>query len=187
MTDYGDVKRIPDFVLLIVMVGLVLGAGIIVVDKLGETSFYQRNNYNISLTNTTNNTARSLTYGNLTSTDSVKLRLNQTTLDSSCYDINTTKGFITIKNEGADSATCHNVAGGANTTGLVAADPIINLSVVIDFKDFNTKTKTATKATVTELGKIPTDWLGLIITIVVLAIIITIVIKAFGFARTGRE
>ena len=45
----------------------------------------------------------------------------------------------------------------------------------------------AINTTRTELGKIPTDWLGLIITIVVLAIIITLVVRSFGFGRGQRQ
>ena len=160
------VEKLYPFILLILLVGLILGIGILTFDKFGASVYYTREDYNDTVT-IANYTAQALDYGNITF---VSIYANGTAIPSSCYSINSTDGHFIWTNE---TAICDVVQG-------------TNFGVVYDFKEYDTKTRSAMTSSGSELAKISTDWLGLIITVFVLAIILFLVIRSFGFGATER-
>ena len=161
-----DMKDLVPFVLMVVLVGMVVGVGLISLDRFSTTTFYQRSNYNDSISLTLNNTRYALDYGNITGVNAVWNGTNNL-LSSSCYEIYTTNGSMRYIN---DTADCAVFAGTAR--------------VLYDFKEYNTATRNAVNSASNEVSGITTNWLGLIVTIFVLSIIVVLVVKSFGFGGT---
>ena len=153
-----EYEKIYPFVLLVLLVGMVLGVGILVFDKFGTATRESSSTINESITLTaaagqttyTNVTSISF-FGNVTNTsDSGELVLGE--------DINfSDSGVITTNSKLVNGA--YNISYGF-TVGNAAYDALID--------------------TGTELGTIATTWLGLIITIFVLAVIMFMVIGSFN-------
>ncbi len=169
----AELNQLYSFVLLIVLVGMVIGVGVITVDKIGSSTSYKRIDYNdTSVTNPLiNQTLVALDFGNITKVSKV---INATSpgseqLDSSCFTINTTSGQFRYDNV---SLSCATLAGS-------------DIEIIYDYKDFNTETKKATSSVVTEIANIATDWIGLIITVFVLAIILFLVVSSFSPGNFG--
>ncbi len=164
-----EVEKLYPFVIMIVLVGLILGVGIITLDKLGSLTYYTRTGYNDSVAISNFNTSIALDKGNIT-VISVKNLTNQVTIGSANYTIHATNGTILVYNfSDVDPAM------------ISKSD---QLSIVYDYKDYATATRDSAGKVVEELAKIPTDWLGLIITIVILSIILMLVVSNFsGFTR----
>jgi len=154
------VSKLYPFILLILLVGMILGVGILTLEKFGAATSYTRTNYNDTVT-IANYTAQDLDYGNITF---VSIYANGTAIPSSCYSINSTDGHFIWTNE---TAVCDVVQG-------------TNFGVMYDFKEYDTKTRASVTSSSTEIAKITTDWLGLIITVFVLALILWLVIASFG-------
>ncbi len=163
----AELNQLYSFVLLIVLVGMVIGVGIITNDKIGSTTSYKRLNYNNSLTPTGNLTLTALDFGNLTKVVKVyNDTATDNTLPSTCYTINTTPGQFQVKV--TDNSTC-----------LWDFDNGRAIYVIFDYKDFATATRTAANSVVTEIANIATDWIGLIVTIMILAIVLFLVVSSF--------
>jgi len=157
--ETGGISGLYGFVLLIVMVGMIIGVGILVMDKFGGSTYYSGTDYNDTVT-VANYTAQKLDWGNVTFSS---IYANGTSVPSSCYSINTTEGSFIYTN---DTAVCDVIQGD-------------NFGVVYDYKNYATATRDATGSVVTEIAGIATDWIGLIITVAILAIILALVLVAF--------
>lgn len=161
------VERLYSFVLLIVLVGMVIGVGVLTMEKFSAATFYQRNNYNNSLTPTTNNTITNLDHGNITNVDKVYNGTENTIdLPSDCYSINDTPGKFLL--EILDNETC-----------VWDFDNGREIWIFYDYKEYDTATSAATYGVSKELSTIATDWIGLIVTVFILSIILFFVIRSF--------
>src|SRR3990167_10886550 len=160
-----ELNKLGGFVVLVVMVAMIIGIGIITLDKFGTTVSYDVLNHNDSVTKA-NFTGQALDWGNITTVDAV---WNGTTslLPAECYTLNTTPGQFMWTNSTADCA--------ANSG---AVDQTV-FYIIYDAKDYNTKTAQAAAAASKEVANISTNWLGLIVTIAVLALILWLVMGAF--------
>ena len=152
-----DVSKLQPFIIIIVLVAMVIGIGIITLDKMGATTFYTLNNLNESITLNGNYSLTNLGFGNVTNVDRV---INSTgssnSLGTNCWEVNMTAGQFTYKNNTDD---CRESA---------------TVNIIYD------ATVAATRATSAEVANISSSWMGLIITIVVLAIILGIVLVSFS-------
>ncbi|KKR36263.1 MAG: hypothetical protein A2W74_00405 [Planctomycetes bacterium RIFCSPLOWO2_12_38_17] len=158
-----DVSKLQPFIIIIVLVAMVIGIGIITLDKMGATTFYTLNNLNESITLNGNYSLTNLGFGNVTNVDRV---INSTgssnSLGTNCWEVNMTAGQFTYKNNTDD---CRESA---------------TVNIIYDAKNYATATVAATRATSAEVANISSSWMGLIITIVVLAIILGIVLVSFS-------
>lgn len=165
-----EVNKLYAFVLLIVLVGMIIGIGIITLDKFGATTFYNRYDATQNLTSThlLNYTAYNLNYGNITNVDFV--RNTSSSLPGECYNVNKTPGQFEFRNETA------------NCNAVMVSNGIY---IQYDYKEYDTETGAATRNVMSEIANIASDWLGLIVTVFVLAIILFFVIRSFN-PNAGR-
>ena len=160
-----ELPKLYQFVFLIVIVGMLLGIGILSVDKLGiaaktDTTITEET---VAITSGAGQTA----FDDLVS---VSYFGNQS--------LNSTDPLVVIGN---------NVAGAEvnwTASGIITVDQTnfsngdYNITYVYERDSAAT---TATSNVNTELGTIASTWLGLIITIAVLAIIISLIVSSFAF------
>ena len=162
-----ELNRLQGFVLMIVMTGLLVGVGITTFNSFGAATYYSVDNVNntISAANWVNESWQSLTFGNVTSWDRVVNNTGGTDISTVCYETNSTAGTIRFINQSAD------------------CELIPSVEVIYDYKDYNTKTTEALNSVAGETANINSDWLGLIVTIVILSIILLLVIRSFNPGR----
>lgn len=169
-----DLKELPQLTLMIVIVGMVIGAGILVTSSFGSATFYTRNNYNDTVSLTANNTRIALDWGNITQVEQVWNGTNNQ-LPGACYTVFPVNGSIVFTNE---TLGCYwNATSGANPT----------IFLIYDYRDFNTATSAAMTAVTAAIATIASNWLTLIITIVIMSIIIVLIIRSFGFGGHSRR
>ncbi len=175
----GQVERLYPFVLLVVLVGMVIGVGVLTIDKIGSATYYTRTGYNESLASTdiTNTTHHALNHGNITSFTKAVNQTGGITLNSRCYSVNTTEGFFQYINITLSDGT---------SVGDDACSIVEGMEVIYSYKEYATETRDATMNSRIELAKISSDWLGLIVTVFVLAIILILVIMNFAPMAGGR-
>lgn|SRR3990167_3417524 len=155
-----EAEKIYPFVYLIVVSALLIGAGALFVDKIGETAFRTTTIDNESMT-WSNFTTLVLAHGNLTTITSVTYELNSTLIPTSDYSYTLENGTIFMNT----NTSIHNG----------------NISVVTyTYKEFNTAAFKTSKDAATEIGNISTNWLGLIITFGILAILIVMIVKGLN-------
>ena len=154
-----EVKFLAPVVLSVVLVGLILGVGIIVHTKMGD-QMYQKYDHEQNVTPETLLDVN-LDYGNITQVYSVYNATNRVTIPGSNYTINYTAGtFYLLSND--------TILGGLHA-----------VTVKYEFKDFGTTARASLMNTIAAEADISSTWLSLIITVIVLAIILTLVIRAF--------
>ena len=158
-----EVNMLFPFVLLIVLVGMIIGVGIITLDKFGSTVYYKGTDLNQSVVSTAiNNISHvSLTIGNVSNFVVIN---SIGVYPSACYQLNATQGTWQYINN------TENACGTVNTT----------LYFVYDYKDYATETRDATASVSSEIGGIATDWISLIVTVFVLSIILFFVVRTFN-------
>ena len=161
-----NIGMLYQFVLLIILVGMIIGVGIITMDAFSSTTYYTRSNYNDTVL-IANYTAQQLDWGNITVTKVWNGTTN--TLNSVCYTINATPGYFIYTNQTKD--TC-------------GTDANTNFQIIYSYLDYKTATSAATANVSTEIANIASDWIGLIVTVFILAIILGLVIMSF---RPGME
>ena len=152
-------KALYGFVLLIILVGFVIGVGVLAVDKFGETT-----ETTSTVTNETfagvNGTAVALANDELLSVTAVR--------------------NATAQGDTFNADTEYTVALDAGTITVLNG----TASYTVDYTHSSDTTTTAvTDDLRTEIAAIASTWLGLIITIFVLALIIGMIIGSFGFRR----
>lgn len=156
-----EIKALYPFVLMIVLVGVLIGVGVLVVDQFKTVAFNSQVIVNDSFT-FNNATTVNLDYGNITIFTRI-INASSAVLATSHYTVNTTDGDIAFSV--TENSTCQEGA-------TCYAD--------YTFKNFETKAGLAAAAVRGEISTIATTWLGIIITIAVLAIILFLVIGSFG-------
>jgi len=152
-----EIKQLESFVLLLVMLGLIIGVGVLTLDKFGVATKDSTIVYSENVT---------ITAGVGTPTND-----DITSLDD-CYD-SSNRSHLILNSECNLSGTTEILV---NTTG----NGIIGINYTYD-KD-STATTTVTSVN-TSMGTIASTWLPLIVTIVVLSIILTLVIRSFVVKR----
>lgn len=150
-----EFNKLPAFVLLLVMVGMILGVGMLVLDKFGVATKTSTTVTNESVNFT--NGAGNVDYGGVTAIDAL---------------INSTSPYTAV----AASNFSFTEAGAITITDGLNS----NISALITYKyGKNSTTSTALTATTDAIAPIATTWLGLIVTIAVLALILFLVIRSF--------
>ena len=162
------------FVLLIVLVGMLIGIGVLMMDKFGAVTYYTilDHNQTVATASIDNASHVDFDYGNISS-----LAIWNQTKDvfpAICYQVNATatgKYSFQLTNTTAptDEPSCE-ILG------------VINL--IYDSKEYDTATRDATFSIGSEISGIATNWMGLIVTVAVLAIILGLVLIAF---RPGMD
>jgi len=148
-----ELPKLYQFALLIVIVGMLLGVGILALDKFGVAAKEEA-----------------------TITESVAI---VSKVGASANDDTTDLlAFYNSTNTWVVDVDVNLTAAGVVTTRANVSDGTYTMNYTYD-KD--TAATTATTNTNTELGTIASTWIGLIVTIFVLAIIITLVISSFSF------
>ena len=163
-------KELYGYILLIIMLGFLIGVGVFMSDKLGSINYYTINNYNDTVTLAAN-ASQALDRGNITTATVWNGTAN--ILLSDCYELNGTKGTFVYYN---DTLNCN----------VAASDS--SFYIIYNYKDFATATRNAMASVTSEVSGIATNWLGLIVTIIVLSLIIFLIARSFFMGGTqGRQ
>lgn len=160
-----EVPKLYQFTLLIVIVGMLLGVGILALDKFGTAA----------------KDSTAVTYETVAVASGSGSTANDDVTAVSFFgnmSVNSTDNVINIGNGVADVRVNWTTAGLLDVHSANFSDGNYNVSYTYLA---DTNAFTATSNTVTELSTIASTWLGLIITIAVLAIIITLVVRSFAF------
>lgn len=163
MNKKAQVEGLLPFVLMMVLVGLLIGVGIISLDKLADSSWLEATVYNETVA-LSNNTVTSFAHGNITSFTRLR-NVSGDELSSAYYTVYVSNGSVLFEMG----------AGGNSTCGLGK-----NCLADYKFENHASKSAEATRSALTEVSNISSNWIGLIITIFVLAIIIALVVSSFG-------
>ena len=159
-----DVKDMPGFVLLFVLVGMLLGVGVLIFAAFGDAG---------KVATAVTETGISVATGAATLTNdevnSISYFGNMT--------MNTTHADISFGSE----------VNITLATGVLALNPD-NFTDAVDYTavynyDADSATTTTMDSSITGITPIATTWLPLIVTILVLAIILTLVIRSFAQKR----
>ena len=154
-----EVNQLYGFTLLILLVGMVLGVGVLVLDKF-STSVY--------------------TDANGASNNVVIYTHNYSVLSHSSV---TASGYTAINQSGTtmvlefDSNDKWGASGAKLISPLTSNGTAINISYIYGADSAATDSLQAARA---EVSTIATTWLGLIITVSILALILLLVMRSFG-------
>ena len=157
-----ELQNLYGFVLMLVMVGLLLGIGVLILDKFSTAIYLDKDVVNETITTPANQTGVSLARQNLTTFTSF---INKSGVDypTANYTVNLATGLLNITNNGTrvcvEGQECY---------------------VSYTWRDWGTAAVSALNDTRDSITPIASTWLALIVTIVVLAIILTIVIRSFA-------
>ena len=161
-----EVKDLYGFTLLLVLVGMVLGVGVLVLDKFSlSVDQVAVNNESFIVPNQTE--TASLTGSNIVSFTKV-VNAAGTAWNTGNYTVDLVAGSITVNDNRTTcttASTCFAYYTWARTTGASSV-------AIGQARDV--------------VGDIPELWLPLIVTIAVLAIILVLVIRSFGGAANTR-
>jgi len=163
-----EVKNLPEIILMFVMVGMIIGVGIMTFGKFGDAAVESVTILDESLTWPSLNGNMTLAHGNLTSFSQI-VNTTGSVYPAANYSIDLTSGRIQIGINDSALLPCGTVAD------TCTADYV--------YDEYDTATKTAMSATSTAVGTISSTWLGLIVTILALAIVLGLVIKGFANRR----
>jgi len=158
--------RLQELVLMIIGVGMVLGAGVITFLSLATASATVESISNESVVwagNETNPTNRTLAHGNLTSF-TYFLNHSGDALPGSNYTIFLEEGIVQIEWNASDYVV--------NSNDTVFA--------YYSYTDYDTATEDTMNNMVSASEPIATTWIPLIVTIFALAVIIVLVVRSFG-------
>ena len=155
-------ENLPKVIITLVLIAMVIGVGVIMSEKFGAATSYSRTGYNDTVALTVNNTRYALDKGNITGVTAV---WNSTfnLLPSACYQIFGVNGSMMYVNDTADCAVFANTA-----------------YVIYDYTEYATASRNVLTSTGKEISNISTQWLGLIVTMIVLSIILGYIILSMG-------
>lgn len=161
-----EFNKLNIFVLSLVLTGLVIGAGILILDKfaVADTVSTPTVVNDENLTWVANASTITLNHGNITaSTFGLSNETDGTpAVSASNYTLNALTGVITVHE---------------NESVCVQGSPCY---ATYTYKDYSTGTAVALIQTRNVIGDISSTWFSLVITIVVLALILTLIIRSFG-------
>jgi hypothetical protein len=158
-----ELQELQPFVVMLILVGLLIGVGVLTLDKFGDATYYSTTITNESFTAPAQDGTVSLAKTGMLSVSEVNNGTD--VLDSSNYTVALDTGVLTLND---------------NTTGCPTAGTCYATYV---YKDYNTKTATAVDSARDEVSNVTTTWLGILITIVIMALILTAVIRSFSARR----
>lgn len=159
-----ETSKLHGFVLLLVLLGMLLGIGVLVLDKFASSIYDEKTIINESFTVAALDATTALANGNLTTLTRI-INSTQGVWESTNYTVDLDAGTINNTNNGtscAEGFTC---------------------LATYTYKDFEHETKSTLRATVTAMTPVADTWMPLIVTVMILAIILTIVIRSFGKNR----
>jgi hypothetical protein len=161
-----ELQKILPAVLVLVLAAMVIGVGVLVLDKTGTDAAYNILNENVTV-KLNNGTNVSLSHGNITRLFSVGNATNASQeVPSSNYTIWSEKGYI----QGGEGLGANGASVFNNT----------NVAVYYEYKEYATAARTALYGGRDAVGGLSSNWMPLIVTIVALAIILGLVIGAFA-------
>lgn len=159
-----ELNNLAPFVLMVVLVGMVLGVGILTFEKTKLAVPNTGNIVNDSF-NPLANTSVALSHGNISAFTQV-INDSQDVISAASYTVDSTAGTINFTENhtgcGTGGDTCY---------------------ATYTYKEYSTVTATALDSVSSEVSGISSNWLGLVVTVLVLAIILGLVIRSFGSAR----
>lgn len=158
-----ETKELLGIVLLLVMVGMILGVGVLVLDKFGTATQTETAVAHENITVAAS--AATLTYHDIVSIDWIA---NGTQ--------NKTTGFNIVGSQ------VNFTARGIVVQAANWSDVWYEITYAYDKNESSTDTLTDTRAAITPISS---TWMSLIVTIVILSIILTLVIRSFSFG--GRR
>lgn len=172
-----EVKNLYPFVLLIVLVGMLIGVGVLMFDRFGAQAYTDYTILNDSFTANNNTEALARTnlgYGNLTVVTAVYNNSNHSTVITSCFPTmyqtrnyqNLSIGSLVFVHN--LSTLCHGISNGST------------IFAAYTFRNYESAAKVASDNMRTEVGNISSNWLGLVITVVILSIILFLVVRNFA-------
>ena len=162
-----EIRDLYPFVLLLIMVGMVIGIGVIIIDSLADASRISTPISNESFTMPAQNATVSLSHGNITSMTQI-LNSSGSALPSTNYSVDLDTGVLNNTH---------------NETGFEEGETLYAYYV---YDDYDTTAASSLHSTRDAISSVATDWLPLIVIVAVLAIILTLVIRSFAGAGTGR-
>jgi hypothetical protein len=163
-----EVNQLTAFILLLVLTGMLLGVGVLTIDKFSRAT-----------RTTTTVTSTGL---NLSAASSVDFA--QTYCLKITSVANATASYAVSKLTYSDADTCTMTNAGITGCGPAAA-AYCNITYTYGAA---TESSDATDDVNTAITPIASTWLPLIVTVAILAIILTLVISSFmGVGRTGKD
>ena len=163
-----EVDDLYGFVLMLIMVGLLLGVGVLILDKTGSAIYSTETVTNLSFTMPAVDTNLSLGMGNITSfgiitngTADVFEPLNYTVYKLEGYLL---FDDVTLNRTCVEGQTCY--------------------VTTLAYTEYENEATKAFGFSIAAIAPIASTWLTLIVTIVILAMILVLVIRAF--ANKGR-
>jgi len=159
-----EIENLAPIILTLVLVGLVVGVGVLTLDKFGTATKELRTTTSESITIPAQNAIVTLANGNLTKVTSI-VNSTGTTLSSANYSINLVTGAI---NNTDNVSSC-----GTGDTCLVT----------YSWTDYNTKTNAAVGAAGAAVGDVSNTWMSLIVTLLALSLILGLMVTSFVMGR----
>jgi type II secretory pathway pseudopilin PulG len=155
-----EINALPTLILTFVLVGLLIGVGLVTFSNFSDAVAVTSTITAEEITWVADTETIALAHGNITTFSRI-INATNDVVDPTNYSVDLTTGVITANDQitCAEGETCY-----ADYT----------------YKEYATPTDTALDSVTTEVGNISTNWLGLIITIMVMAIILGIVLSSFG-------
>jgi len=163
-----ELNNLYGFVLMLVLVAMILGVGILVIDKMSAAVYIDKSEINESITMPAGNASVQLIRVNLTKFISLK-NTTGTTFASANYTVHLGNGTLTITGNSSKEGICPEGS---------------TCYATYNWRDYGSAATVALNASRSAITPIASTWLTLIVTIVVLAIILTIVVRSF--AQKGR-
>lgn len=158
-----DVKQLPATIILLIAIGMLLGTGVLILANFGDATRDQASVVGERVNLTVANSSVTLTYDEwVTTVTPTVTNTSGTTLSSTAYTLDYTAGTITR-------------TGASN-----ALDYMYNVSYTYTI---DIDATTAMDNINTSLGTISSTWIGLIVTMLALAIILGMVLKSFSGGR----
>jgi len=161
-----EIEKLSGIVLLFVMVGMVLGVGILVHDKFGEASkekiLIEQDTF-VWTTSPVSNV--SLSHGNLTSLLYITNATGTGVCPTGNYTVFLDEGLVYTY---GNSSQCNDT---------------MTVNATYYYYEYETATKDVMSDIVSAESAISTSWLSLLITIIILGIIMTLVIRSFVISK----
>lgn len=159
-----DFRELPALVLMFLFTGMLIGVGVLILSSFGDATSKAEVVTNESFTVPAVGASVSLSHGNLTVFTKI-LNATGSAQDTNNYTVTLATGSI-----------LHEV----NTSTCTQSDTCY---AYYTYTDYETNTKVALASAYAAVAGVATNWFALIITIAVLAILLTLVIRSF---RGGR-
>ena len=159
-----DMEKLPQFVILLVIVGMLLGVGILVLDKFSDSARESTTITNESFVMPVANKTVSLAQEDLTSFTKI-MNSSGATLGSGNYSVVLSAG--TVNNTG-------------NAVGFLNGSTVYAYYV---YDDYTSTPVTSIRSTRDAIAEISTSWLPLIIIVAILGLILGLVLASFGQRR----